>query len=94
MDPADLDEDGEYYSDRAADARVLAQCFNSLKSAIVDWGLWGRAQAPFNAACDAMAQHMDSAAKELGDMSTGLHRSAAEYRNNEQAGEELARKIF
>ena len=73
---------------------MLADCFTSLKDAIPDWGLWERARAPFQSACDQMNSHMSEGATQLNDMSDGLHKSAAEYRQNEQNGEALAGKIF
>lgn len=92
--PADLDSDAEYYSARAADAAVLAQCFDSLSTSIVDWGLWFSAQGPFTQACGVFADHMTQGHRRLTEMADGLRDTAAEYRTSEQTGEDLASTIF
>jgi hypothetical protein len=92
--PTDLESDAAYYSARAADAAVLARCFDSLSTSIVEWGLWYSAQGPFTQACGAFAEHMAQGNRRITEMADGLRDTAAEYRKSEQTGEELANEIF
>lgn len=61
-----------------------------MKGLVQHWGLWAKAQGPFQDACQKFADIYKTASQEMGRNAEALSLSADHYDQNEERGAQLA----